>query len=314
MQQGFQHFQQVRLTGLQNVPRLRALMITPLFRLLALMFAMTGLIQAQLATSLRLSKTQYLSGEAIIATVTITNHAGRDIVFQGDAQRPWLDFVITNTQGDSVTPTGRSAFGAVKIGAGQTFSRQVDISTLFQLADIGNYSTSATIRMPGRNGETTTTNRVLLTVSPGRPYWTQKVGVVGRTGNTREFRILNFSGDQKSQLYVQVLDGRTGLPIRTFSLGEALLIRKPSATVDKKQRLNVLFLATPSAWIHCQIDTDGKLVARAIHQPAPQGDPVLVTAPDGTVSVANSILYDAKAAAAARAKFRKLSERPSITY
>jgi len=275
---------------------------------------MSGLVQAQLATSLRLSKIQYLSGEPIIAVVTITNHAGRDIVFQGEAQRPWLDFVITNAQGDPVTPTGRNAFGSMKITAGQTLSRQVDISGLFQLADSGTYSTSATVRMPGHDGETTTTNRVLLTVSPGRPYWTQKVGVGGRSGTTREFRVLNFSGDQKSQLYAQVLDGRTGLPIRTFSLGEALLLRKPSVTVDKNQRMHVLFLATPSAWVHCQIDTDGKLADRSIHQCGPQGDPMLVTAPDGTVSVANSILYDPKAAAAARAKFRKLSERPSITF
>jgi hypothetical protein len=297
-----------------NATTIRALMTTPILRLLVPVLAMSGLVQAQLATSLRLSKTQYLAGEPIIATVTITNHAGRDIDFQGDARRPWLDFVITNTRGDSVTPTGRNSFGAMKITAGQTLARQVDVSALFQLADPGTYSTSATVRMPGRDGETTTTNRVLLTVSPGRPYWSQKVGVGGRPGSTREFRVLNFSGDQKSQLYAQVVDGRTGLPLRTFSLGEALLLRKPSVTVDKKQRMHVLFLATPSAWLHCQVDTDGKLVERAIHRPGPQGDPCLSTAPDGSVSVTNSTLYDPKAAAAARAKFRKLSERPSITY
>ena len=173
-------------------------MITPILRLLVAALATTGLCQAQLATSLRLSKLQYLSGEPILATVTITNHAGRDIVFQGDAQRPWLDFVITNAQGDSVTPTNRNGFGAMKIVAGQTLARQVDLSILFQLGDPGTYSTSATVRMPGRDGETTTTNRVLLTVSPGRPYWSQKVGVGSRSGKTREFRILNFSGDQKS--------------------------------------------------------------------------------------------------------------------
>jgi hypothetical protein len=289
-------------------------MMTLVLRLLVPALAMVGLAQAQLATSLRLSKVQYLSGEPILAVVSITNHAGRDIAFQGEPRRPWLDFVITNTQGDSATPTARSGFGVMKISAGQTLSRQVDLSTLFQLADPGNYSTTATIRMPGQGGETVTTNRVLFTVSPGRPYWTQKVGTTGRSGKTREFRVLNFSGDRKSQLYAQVLDGRTGLPIRTFSLGEALLLRKPSVTVDKKQRMHVLFLATPSAWLHCQIDTDGKLVERTIHQCGPQGDPVLMTAPDGSVSVANSILYDPKAEAAARAKFRKLSERPAITY
>ena len=289
-------------------------MTLPFFRLLVVGLALSGLVQAQLATSLRLSKIQYLSGEPIVATVTITNHAGRDIVFQGESQRPWLDFVITNARGDSATPTAHSSFGAMKISAGQTLSRQVDISALFQLADPGTYSTSATIRMPGRDAETTTTNRVLLNVSPGRTYWSQKVGIADRSGKIREFRILNFSGDQKTQLYAQVLDGRSGLPIRTFSLGEALLLRKPSVTVDKNQRLHVLFLASPDAWVHCQVDTDGRLANRAIHKCGPQGDPLLMTAPDGSVSVSNSIPYDPKAAAAARAKFRKLSERPSITF
>jgi len=289
-------------------------MTMSLFRLIVAVLAMTGLVQAQLATSLRLSKIQYLSGEPILATVTITNHAGHDLLFVGEAQRPWLDFVITNAQGESATPTGRSAFGVMKSPAGQTFSRQVDLSSLFQLADPGTYSISATIRMPGPDGETITTTRALATVSPGRPYWTQKVGIGGIAGKTREFRILNFSGDQNSQLYAQVLDGRTGLPVRTFSLGEALLLRKPSVTVDKNQRMHVLFLANPSSWVHCVIDTDGRLVSRAIHKCAAQGDPILMTAPDGTVSVTNSLLYDPKAEAASRAKFRKLSERPAITY
>ncbi len=290
-------------------------MISPIIRLLVLGLATLDLAQAQIASTLQLSKAQYLSGEAILAVVTITNHAGRDLVFQGDAQRPWLDFAISNNQGTATTPTRRCNFGPMKIIAGQTLSRQVDLSTFFQLADSGNYSITGTIRMPGQsNTESSTTNRALFTVSAGVPYWTQKVGTSAGGRQIREFRVLNFSGDQKSQLYVQVLDGRTGLPVRTFSLGEVLLLRKPSVTVDKKQRLHVLFLATPTAWVHCQIDTDGKLVERTIHQRATQGDPLLMTATDGTVSVANSLLYDPQAEAVSRAKIRRLSERPAITY
>ena len=290
-------------------------MIPPIFRLLVPLLATAGLAHAQLASSLRLSKSQYLSGEPITAVVSITNHAGRDIVFQGDTQRPWLDFAISNHQGTATTPTRRSNFGSMTIRAGETLSRQVDLSSLFQLADSGNYSITATIRMPGQSGsEAATTNRAIFTVTTGVPYWTQKVGTGARSGKIREFRVLNFSGDEKSQLYVQVLEGSTGLPVRTFSLGEALLLRKPSVTVDKQQRLNVLFLATPAAWIHCQIDTDGKLVSRTIHQRSSQGDPQLVTTPDGSVSISNSVVYDPQAAAASRAKIRKLSERPAITY
>lgn len=287
-------------------------MVACLFRVLVPVLVMTGTAWAQLATSLSLSKREYVSGEPVIASVTITNHAGRNITFQGQLQRPWLDFVLTNTRGNPATPTGRGVFGTLTIRAGQTLTRQVDLGQAFQIFDPGNYSVSATVRLPGNAGETIVTNRVLFTVSPGRPYWTQKVGTRGN--RVREFRILNFSGDQKSQLYAQILDGRSGLPIRTFSLGEALLIRKPSVTVDNQQRMHVLFLATPSMWVHTQVDTDGRVVDRKIHQRGPTGDPSLFTAANGAVTVVNSVPYDPAAAAARRAKFRKLSERPAITY
>ena len=53
-------------------------MTPPISRLLVAVLAMTGLAQAQLAGSLQLSKNQYLSGEAIIAVVSITNHTSYD--------------------------------------------------------------------------------------------------------------------------------------------------------------------------------------------------------------------------------------------
>ena len=67
-------------------------------------------------------------------------------------------------------------------------------------------------------------------------------------------------------------------------------------------------------WVHCVIDTDGRLVAREIHQRTAQGDPLLLTSHDGTVQVANSIPYDAKAVNEARAKAHKASDRPTGTY
>jgi hypothetical protein len=75
-----------------------------------------------------------------------------------------------------------------------------------------------------------------------------------------------------------------------------------------------MFLATPSMWVHCVVDTDGNLVNRQIHQRGPQGDPQLLTLGDGTVQVANSIPYDPKAAAELRAKIRKASDRPPVPY
>lgn len=276
--------------------------------------ALTGTASGQLSASLALSKKQYVAGEPVIAVVTVTNHAGQTLTFVSDGRSQWLDFIIKDNHGETVTPRGRSIFGKMSIKAGESLSREVDLSRNFQLSEPGNYSVAALVHMPGGTGEGSATNRVLFNQSPGAAYWTQKVGIPGRTGQTREFRLLNFSGDEKSQIYAQVIDNRTGQNVRTFLLGDVLMMRKPLVTVDRQQRMHVLFLATPTMWVHCQVDSDGKLVGRQIHQRGAQGDPRLLTFGDGTVKVANSVPYDQKAAAEAKSKIRKASDRPAITY
>ena len=86
------------------------------------------------------------------------------------------------------------------------------------------------------------------------------------------------------------------------------------STVDRNQRLHVMFLTTPTMWAHYEIDTDGRVASRQIHQRGAVGDPQLITMGDGSVRVGNSIPYDLKAAAEARKKTRKASDRPAGTY
>ncbi|RYD40354.1 MAG: hypothetical protein EOP85_14380, partial [Verrucomicrobiaceae bacterium] len=251
-------------------------------------FSLVGAVQAQLATSLRLNKSQFLAGEPVIAVVTITNHAGRELVFYGDSRTQWLNFVLKNHRNEAVLPRGNANFGKMKILAGQSLAREVNLSQIFLLDGPGSYSVSAVVRAPGSLAEGSSTNRVAFTQTNGTPYWSQKVGIP-RTGSTREFRLLPFNGETKTQLYAQIIDGRTGQNVRTFLLGDVMMLRKPLATVDKDQRMHVMFLATPTMWVHCQIDTDGKVVDRKIHERAAQGDPQLLTFGDGSVRVSNSI-------------------------
>ena len=283
-------------------------------KFLAAAFVCVGSAQAQVATSLRIAKKQHLAGEPVMAVVTITNHAGRELIFHSDGRFQWLDFIVKNGNGDPISPKGRAIFGPMKIGPGETMARDVDLSQHFQLSQPGNFSVAAVIRPTSDNTTGTSTNRVSFTQSAGRLYWSQKVGISGSTSHTREFRILNFAGDLKSQIYAQIEDNRTGQFVRTFLLGDVLMLRKPLATVDREQRMHVMFLTTPTMWVHCVINTDGKLVDRKIHQRGPQGDPQLLTFGDGSVRVANSIPYDPKAVAEQRAKIRKASDRPPILY
>ena len=281
-------------------------------KFIATVFLCASSAHAQLAGSLKISKKEHLVGEPVMATVTVTNHSGRELLFHSDGRFQWLSFILKTSSGSQVPPKGNALFGPMKIGAGQTLAREVDLTQHFQLSQQGNYTVSAVIHLPGESTKGTSTNKVFFNQTPGRLYWSQKVGIAGAPDHTREYRLLNFSGDTKTHFYAQIEDGRTGQLVRTFRLGEVLMMRKPLVTVDRQQRLHTMFLATPVMWVHYVIDTDGNVINRQIHQRGPVGDPKLLTLEDGSVQVANSIPFDPKAAAEERAKVHKASDRPQI--
>lgn len=289
-----------------------------LFRLsattLALLLATLAPAAAQVVVTLRLDRNQYVAGEAVPAQLTITNNAGTDLLFQDTGRVPWLDFIVKDERGGPATPIGRPAFGAVKVPRGQAMSRNLDLARLYRLSQMGNYSVYAVVRLPGTQAEGFLSNRLLFTMTTAHAVWTQKVGVAGRPGQTREYRVLTYSGDQKTALYVQITDTRSGTALKTFALGEALMFRKPLSTLDGKQCLHVLYLATPSIWCHSIVDPDGRLLAQNLHKRGPESDPSLATLANGTVQVVGSIPYDPKAERDALSTTRKLSDRPSFVY
>lgn len=300
-----------------DAPGWRASVLRKMFnplRIIILLILVTGSASAQISTTMRLNKSQYVAGEPVVAILSITNHAGRELAFHGDGRLGWLGFNVRDRNGNPVNERGPQNFGAMRIAAGQTLQREVDLSNHFMLHEQGNFSVAAMIRSKGDATINATTNRVLFTLNPGRVFWSQQVGVPNRRNQTREYRVLQFSGNQRAQLYAQIIDHQTGMPLRTFNLGDALSIRKPSVTVDKNQHMHVLFLATPAMWAHYIIDLEGHVVNRDIHKRGAQGDPRLMTFADGSVQVSNSIPFDPQADAAARAKIRKISERPDLVY
>jgi hypothetical protein len=219
---------------------------------------------------------------------------------------------VTNAQGNPVTILKANTFGAMKIKAGESLAKQVNLAEYFLLNSQGNFAVSAVIRDAQKRFSGASTNRVLFNLNPGRLYWTQKVGVSsdGKGAKTREMRLLTFSNGENNQIYAQIADGTSGVPLRTFLLGDTLMLRKPMVTLDGERRMHVMFLSTPSMWVHCQVDTDGQLVKRDLHKSPAQGDPVMMAYGDGSVRVANSIPYDAVAAAKARDLIHKISDRP----
>lgn len=283
-------------------------------QILAFLGLLSAPALAQIDVKLQMARTTYVSGESVPVSVSITNNSGQDLVFQGNNRMGWIDFTVTSNRGVPMTPLGRPTFGAVKIPLGQTMTRTIDLAQMFPLQTMGNYSVYGVVRLPGQTTDGFISNRLLFNINTARPYWSQKVGVPGKAGQTREYRVLNFTGGQKNMLYAQVVDTRTGNPLQTHSLGEVLMFRKPTVALDNRQVMHVLYLIGPTLWAHARVGPDGTLLGRELHKRGAGPDPILVTLSSGIVQVGNSIPYNPRAEAEARGRVRKISDRPAFIF
>lgn len=265
--------------------------------------------QAQFSGSIKTLKRNHIVGEPVVVRVTLTNYTGREQVLHGK-RMPWISFIVKNSNGNPVIARAAAAPGPIRIEAGQTLARDFNLSQQFQLNEPGNYSVSAVIRPNDESVEGATTQRAQFQLTEGRPYWSRKVGNVGPRGSTHDYRILQFRSDKATQMYVQIKDVQTGRTVRTAPLGNVLMMRKPSITVDGQRHLHVLFLTTPNTYLHYQISPMGEIVSRDMHRHASRGEPKLTATADGVVLVTNSVLHDPVADAKKWAEIRKITDRP----
>lgn len=268
-------------------------------------------ISAQIGVRLALSQSQYLAGEPVLLQVAVTNHTGNPLTLANTGKSQWLQINVKKGNGELASVISRPSFAAMKVGIAQTKAQVIDLSKFFHLQTVSNFSVEALVISSGSDFPS---NRLLFSMSEARADWSQKVGVPGKPGKSREFRLMNYSNGQKTQLYMQIADVKTGISIKTFSFGEALMIRKPQAAVDRNQVLNVLYLGNPEFYVHARVDINGMLLGRELYKRDEGPDPRLMTFADGTVKVAGTAPYNAKAALEAKQKIRKASDRPKSVF
>jgi len=284
-----------------------------MFRLLVsapLLFLLSGSLHAQFSSNIQCFKKNHLLGEPVMVRVSLTNHTGREQILQG-SRLPWITFLVKTSNGNPVhTHKNSPDVKPIRIAAGQTLAKDFNLNQYFLLNQEGNYSVSAVIRPPDGTLEGASTQRAAFELHKGTIYWSQKVGSIGPANSTRDFRVIQFRDDAKTGLYVQIEDVQSARVIQTARLGDALMMRKPTCTVDSEQHMHVLFLTNPNTWFHYRVSPDGEIVTADMHRRAAVGDPKLSVLAGGMVAVTNSILYDPKAAAEERAKIRRITDRP----
>ncbi|MBI3876747.1 MAG: hypothetical protein HY300_12490, partial [Verrucomicrobia bacterium] len=100
------------------------------------------------AVSLEVTAPQdvFLSGEPMIVEVRITNRSGRPLEFREDTD--WLSLRVTSLEKKPVVPLKPlSSAGGLTLENGVTVTRQFDLAPSFDIARLGFYSVTATVRV-----------------------------------------------------------------------------------------------------------------------------------------------------------------------
>ncbi len=96
--------------------------------------------EAQVQVDLKFKRLQYIAYEPVVATVAITNLAGRDIELHDAEGQPWLGFEITGSEEQPIAPlSGANREPPLRIQAGQRVTRQIDLTPLYPVNEFGAY-------------------------------------------------------------------------------------------------------------------------------------------------------------------------------
>lgn len=268
-------------------------------------------IEAQIQVDLTFKRLQYIAYEPVIATVGITNLAGRDIDLHDADGQWWFGFEVTGSEGQPIAPSATDNTQVpLKIQAGQKVTQRIDLTPLYPVHDFGAYHVRAHIYFADL-GKFFYSNTRVFEVTDARPIWEQTVGIpdgVAAPGDVRTYSLLTNRFSDHTSLYVRVQDKDKGIVYATYSLGRMIVFEQPQAEIDRENRLHVLHCATPRSWSYSRIGLNGELLGHSSFMET-NSRPRLIHASNGEVAVRGGML-EAPAAATARSTTPKLSDRP----
>ena len=265
---------------------------------------------AQIQVDLRFTRLQYIAYESVVANLTITNLAGRDVDLRDENGQGWFGFEVTGDEGRSIAPISNIQTEPLNVAAGKRVTRKINLTPLFGVHDFGTYHVRAHIYFADLNKFYYSPTKV-FEVSDARPIWRKTVGVPEGTsarGNARTYSLMTNRFPDHTSLYVRVEDKDSGMVYSTFSLGQIIAFDQPQAELDQSNQLHILYCAAPRSWGYACIGLNGELLSRASFSET-KTRPRLVHSDDGVVKVAGGLM-ETPVTQAARATAPKLSARP----
>lgn len=279
--------------------------------LLVCLFVFAGPLSAQIQVDLKLPRLQFIAYEPVVATLGITNLAGRDVDLRDNPEQPWFGFEVTGKEGQPIGPIkGNAGQPPLKIEAGKRVTQKINLTPLYPVHDFGVYHVRAHIYFADLNKFFYSPAKV-FEVTDARPIWQRTVGMPEASagpGNVRTYSLLTNRFPEHTSLYVRVADKDTGIVYATYSLGHIIAFDEPHADLDRNNQLHVLHCAAPRTWSYSRVGLNGELISHSTFMET-KSRPRLKRAADGTVGVRGGML-EAPAAATVSSPAPKLSDRP----
>src|SRR5438128_5987769 len=102
--------------------------------------------EAQIQVDVKFKRLQYIAYEPVVATLSITNLAGRDIDLHDADGQSWFGFEVTGSEGQPVPPVATdNAQPPLKIETGQRVTQRINLTPLYPVHDFGAYHVRAHI-------------------------------------------------------------------------------------------------------------------------------------------------------------------------
>ncbi|MDQ6861672.1 MAG: hypothetical protein M3032_11030 [Verrucomicrobiota bacterium] len=263
--------------------------------------------RAQIQVDLKFKRVQYIAYEPIVATVEITNLAGRDIELHDAGGERWFGFEITADEGRFLERLNSEPEPPLRIESGKTVSRKVNLTPLFPIHDLGPYHAKANLYFADLDKFFYSPAKVFQVVDV-RPFWQRTVGVPQGergAGEPRTYSLMSNRFPDHTSLYVRIEDKSSGAVYNTFSLGRSIAFDEPQAEIDVANRLHVLHCAAPRTWSYARIGPNGELLSHSTILET-KTRPRLRRTADGAVNV-NGGMVDAPVPSKSTPK---LSDRP----
>lgn len=253
--------------------------------LTAVLAAPSG-VRAQISVEVKMERDALILYESIPAVVTIHNFSGRTIELANEGETHWLNFLITDEAGASLSPVGGMfATEPVKIEPGRSQSVSINLLTHFDLRQRGVFTVRAMVEAEGVHAVSPPAN---FTIINGREIWRQTVGLSLAEGETnqqyRTYALLLRRNSYDEVLYAGVQDEPHDLVYGMIPLGDFIALGNPTAKVDGDGHLHVLYRSGPRSISYDEIDPDAKIVKRVVYSDI-MSEPQLIAQDDGVVMV-----------------------------